>query len=78
MVKDAAPGRCADYAAWRTAQSQARFKDRETTLKASSCSSRTRYMVAGFDFVGGVPKSILYDNSKLAVTKIEKGGKRLP
>jgi transposase len=33
--------------------------------------------VAAFDFFGGVPKSILYDNSKLAVAKIVKGGKRL-
>jgi transposase len=33
--------------------------------------------VAAFDFFGGVPRSILYDNSKLAVAKIVKGGKRL-
>src|SRR5271165_1024787 len=33
--------------------------------------------VAAFDFFGGVPKSILYDNTKLAVAKIVKGGKRL-
>src|SRR6202171_6238658 len=33
--------------------------------------------VAAFDFFGGVPQSILYDNTKLAVAKIVKGGKRL-
>jgi transposase len=33
--------------------------------------------VAAFEFFGGVPQSILYDNSKLAVAKIVKGGKRL-
>ena len=32
--------------------------------------------LAAFDFFGGVPKSILYDNTKLAVAKIVKGGKR--
>ena len=34
--------------------------------------------VAAFDFFGGVPQSILYDNTRLAVAKIVKGGKRLP
>jgi hypothetical protein len=33
--------------------------------------------VAAFDFFGGAPQSILYDNTKLAVAKIVKGGKRL-
>ena len=33
--------------------------------------------VAAFDFFGGVPQSILYDNTRLAVAKIVKGGKRL-
>jgi transposase len=33
--------------------------------------------VAAFDFFGGVPQSILYDNTRLAVTKIVKGGLRL-
>jgi transposase len=33
--------------------------------------------VAAFDFSGGVPQSILYDNTKLAVAKIVKSGKRL-
>jgi len=33
--------------------------------------------VAAFDFFGGVPKSILYDNTRLAVAKIVKGGQRL-
>jgi transposase len=33
--------------------------------------------VAAFDFFGGAPRSILYDNTKLAVAKIVKGGKRL-
>ncbi len=33
--------------------------------------------VAAFEFFGGVPQSILYDNTKLAVAKIVKGGKRL-
>ncbi len=33
--------------------------------------------VAAFDFFGGVPQSILYDNSRLAVAKIVKGGRRL-
>jgi transposase len=33
--------------------------------------------VAAFDFFGGVPQSILYDNTRLAVTKIVKGGQRL-
>jgi transposase len=33
--------------------------------------------VAAFDFFGGVPRSILYDNTKMAVAKIVKGGKRL-
>ncbi len=28
-------------------------------------------------FFGGVPQSILFDNTRLAVTKIVKGGKRL-
>jgi transposase len=32
--------------------------------------------VAAFDFFGGVPQSILYDNSKLAVAKIVKSGRR--
>jgi len=32
--------------------------------------------VAAFDFFGGVPKSILYDNTKLAVAKIVKSGRR--
>ena len=32
--------------------------------------------VAAFAFFGGVPRSILYDNTKLAVAKIVKGGKR--
>ncbi len=33
--------------------------------------------VAAFDFFGGVPQSILYDNTRLAVAKIVKGGQRL-
>jgi transposase len=33
--------------------------------------------VAAFDFFGGVPLSILYDNTRLAVARIVKGGKRL-
>src|SRR5271157_2530840 len=33
--------------------------------------------VAAFDFFGGAPRSIPYDNTKLAVAKIVKGGKRL-
>jgi len=33
--------------------------------------------LAAFDFLGGVPQLILYDNTKLAVAKIVKGGKRL-
>jgi len=33
--------------------------------------------VAAFDFFGGVPQSILYDNTRLAVARIVKGGKRL-
>ena len=33
--------------------------------------------VAAFDFFGGVPQSILYDNTRLAVAKIVKGGRRL-
>ena len=33
--------------------------------------------VAAFDFFGGVPQSILYDNTKLVVAKIVKGGRRL-
>jgi transposase len=33
--------------------------------------------VAAFDFFGGVPQSILYDNTRLAVAKIIKGGERL-
>jgi transposase len=33
--------------------------------------------VAAFDFFGGVPQSILYDNTGLAVAKIIKGGERL-
>ena len=33
--------------------------------------------VAAFAHFGGVPQSILYDNTKLAVAKIVKGGKRL-
>jgi transposase len=33
--------------------------------------------VAAFDCFGGVPRSILYDNTKLAIAKIVKGGKRL-
>jgi transposase len=33
--------------------------------------------VAAFDFFGGVPQTILYDNTKLAVAKIVKGAKRL-
>ena len=31
--------------------------------------------VAAFDFFGGVPQSILYDNTRLAVAKIVKGGR---
>jgi transposase len=33
--------------------------------------------VAAFDFFGGVPQSILYDNARLAVARIVKGGRRL-
>ena len=33
--------------------------------------------VAAFDFFGGVPCSILYDNTRLAVARIAKGGQRL-
>jgi transposase len=33
--------------------------------------------VAAFDFFGGVPLSILYDNTRLAVARIVKGGRRL-
>jgi transposase len=33
--------------------------------------------VAAFAYLGGVPQSILYDNTKLAVAKIVKGGRRL-
>jgi len=33
--------------------------------------------VSAFAFFGGVPQSILYDNTRLAVAKIVKGGKRL-
>jgi transposase len=33
--------------------------------------------VAAFDVFGGVPHSILYDNTRLAVAKIVKGGRRL-
>lgn len=33
--------------------------------------------VAAFDFFGGVPQPILYDNTRLAVAKIVKGGRRL-
>jgi transposase len=33
--------------------------------------------VAAFAYFGGVPQSILYDNTKLAVAKIVKGGQRL-
>jgi transposase len=33
--------------------------------------------VAAFEFFGGVPQSILFDNTRLAVAKIVKGGKRL-
>ena len=33
--------------------------------------------VAAFDVFCGVPQSILYDNTKLAVAKIVNGGKRL-
>lgn len=33
--------------------------------------------VAAFDFFGGVPQSILYDNTRLAVARIVKGGRRL-
>jgi len=33
--------------------------------------------VAAFNFFGGVPQSILYDNTRLAVAKIVKGGERL-
>src|SRR5450631_602776 len=33
--------------------------------------------VAAFDFFGGVPQSILYDNTRLAVAKIVKDGRRL-
>src|SRR2546430_17631863 len=33
--------------------------------------------LAAFDFFSGVPQSILYDNTKLAVAKIVKGGRRL-
>src|SRR5476651_710988 len=33
--------------------------------------------VAAFDFFGGVPQSILYDNTRLVVAKIVRGGRRL-
>jgi transposase len=33
--------------------------------------------VAAFDFFGSVPQSILYDNTRLAVAKIVRGGRRL-
>lgn len=32
---------------------------------------------SAFDYFDGVPQSILYDNTKIAVAKIVKGGKRL-
>ncbi len=31
---------------------------------------------AAFDFFGGVPQSVLYDNTKLAVARILGGGRR--
>jgi len=34
-------------------------------------------MLQPLSFFGGVPKSILYDNTRLAVAKIVKGGQRL-
>src|SRR4051794_37621326 len=34
--------------------------------------------VAAFAFLGGVPRSILYDNTKLAVARILDGGERRP
>ena len=33
--------------------------------------------VAAFGFFGGIPLSILYDNTTLAVAEIKKGGKRV-
>ena len=33
--------------------------------------------VAAFEFFGGVPQSVLYDNTRLAVARIVKGGQRL-
>ena len=33
--------------------------------------------VAAFGFFGGIPLSILYDNTTLAVAKIKKDGKRV-
>ncbi len=33
--------------------------------------------VAAFDFFGGAPQTILYDNTRLAVAKIVRGGRRL-
>jgi len=33
--------------------------------------------VAAFEFFGGMPQSILYDNTRLAVARIVKGGQRL-
>jgi len=33
--------------------------------------------ISAFDYFDGVPQSILYDNTKIAVAKIVKGGKRL-
>ena len=34
--------------------------------------------VAAFGFFGGIPLSILYDNTTLAVAEIKKGGTRVP
>ena len=32
--------------------------------------------VAAFDFFGGVPQSMLYDNTRIAVARILRGGRR--
>jgi transposase len=44
---------------------------------SDGCFVKAYPVETAFDFFGGVPQSILYDKTRLAVAKIVKGGERL-
>jgi transposase len=44
--------------------------------RAETAEAFCNHHVAAFNFFGGVPQPILYDNTRLAVSQITKGGER--